>query len=791
MTGPKAARKRPAGRESAQKQTKRKKASPIQDPADTSEQQHIDAAPLIPLTDKMLADEPDEAKQYQTAKEAAVPIERLKDIGDGSVADFMQMVQKYGGVKKQMGGDKDLWTKLKSTAASSWDNKGVIETQKAKLVETFSAEKAARLFEDCGGSTYHRDLNALARAAKGRWDIFTAAINRAIYDRVLNGGRGTPTFLRVITSDVKRARKPLVGKKTTADLTAAMPPLSADELARIEGRLDEFGLVVPLQESVLKEPTGAKLLRYLYTDNPEEQSADPKKSHKQQRSYDINSPPVLSRKDVRDPKIAATSASSHQPGQREFRQKTSELNRLNDASPKERYNLVSQPKLNNTADFCVPLLGRYDFDPRTISKTRIAQLLARSVASPCIEKFKSSFDDYHKRGYLELRAEDQVFNHWDAETEGLGDDTPRSLSEQAFLEAHIYDLHTPIEPGRRTGTLDVMLHGVTQQVARMDLGMFLLHLALRKDEEYKVLAYPTSTRYFTAECHGIDYTELDAQPERFLSETGGYAHESQQLVLVLKRAAYTHLLVPKAGRLPDAYPTKSSVFPSAGECAAHGAASFIGVDFTNSDGEEGWTRIGALHLSCIAIHPLLPIRRQICSQECRTECECDLELPVVYLSTTKKNRELEVANTGTTTELKRSLQKLAPPRAKPNGTAAAMTYANPWEPSTLVRPVCGIGAALVGQASWDDPAVVQELRILFGEDPALAIDFYRETSQALAKEGSKAFAVFRQAETEFYGDFSAFKSIDSGRDKQKHSARIRELHSAKGTGDIFQPETSK
>jgi hypothetical protein len=46
MTDPQRARKRPDGGESAQKQTKRKKASPIQDLADTSEQQDTSNEPL-------------------------------------------------------------------------------------------------------------------------------------------------------------------------------------------------------------------------------------------------------------------------------------------------------------------------------------------------------------------------------------------------------------------------------------------------------------------------------------------------------------------------------------------------------------------------------------------------------------------------------------------------------------------------------------------------------------------------------------------------------------------------
>lgn len=57
------------------------------------------------------------------------------------------------------------------------------------------------------------------------------------------------------------------GLKTISDLMAAVHPLSASELVEIKGELDQFGLVVSMQENAQGGPTEARMIRgvlYLY-----------------------------------------------------------------------------------------------------------------------------------------------------------------------------------------------------------------------------------------------------------------------------------------------------------------------------------------------------------------------------------------------------------------------------------------------------------------------------------------------------------------------------------------------
>lgn len=61
--------------------------------------------------------------------------------------------------------------------------------------------------------------------------------------------------------------------------------------------------------------------------------------------------------------------------------------------------------------------------------------------------------------------------------------------------------------GFSTGELAVMVHGVCQQAFRMDLVNYLIHLGMRDDGIYELLAYPRPARHYTAAHDKLDYVE--------------------------------------------------------------------------------------------------------------------------------------------------------------------------------------------------------------------------------------------------------------------------------------------
>ncbi|KAL5358864.1 hypothetical protein BJX96DRAFT_173827 [Aspergillus floccosus] len=124
---------------------------------------------------------------------------------------------------------------------------------------------------------------------------------------------------RITTSDVKKARRPLMGKQKVGDLTAAVSLLTPEELSRIRGKLDEFGLVVPEEARETKGLPEAKLIEYIFTDRTQEEEGTTPSTLRELRSLTSpsaagsDSPTLTTRRFLRKPTNKGDPASRGPP----------------------------------------------------------------------------------------------------------------------------------------------------------------------------------------------------------------------------------------------------------------------------------------------------------------------------------------------------------------------------------------------------------------------------------------------------------------------------------------------
>lgn len=143
--------------------------------------------------------------------------------------------------------------------------------------------------------------------------------------------------------------------------------------------------------------------------------------------------------------------------------------------------------------FRIPAIQSVSFDPSTITRDRIAELVpGLSLASP---------DAFDNSGVLHVNG---IFDHWKWRP---ANEDGRTLEELAAKEASVHDFHAPLERGSEDGWLGAMQFSIAQQALRTDLIAYLVALALRDDGEWRLTPFPTPARYITGGMH-LDRLEV-------------------------------------------------------------------------------------------------------------------------------------------------------------------------------------------------------------------------------------------------------------------------------------------
>jgi hypothetical protein len=148
--------------------------------------------------------------------------------------------------------------------------------------------------------------------------------------------------------------------------------------------------------------------------------------------------------------------------------------------------------------FRIPATQSVSFDPSTITRERICELLS--------DLDKTSLENFDATGIICIGG---VFQHWKSHKDAEGE---KSLKDIAAKEAAVYDFHAPSDRGQDDGWLGAMQFLIAQQALRVDLTAYLIALALRNDEEWRLTPFPTPARYITSQM-SLDRLEIRGHPD--------------------------------------------------------------------------------------------------------------------------------------------------------------------------------------------------------------------------------------------------------------------------------------
>jgi len=382
------------------------------------------------------------------------------------------------------------------------------------------------------------------------------------------------------------------------------------------------------------------------------------------------------------------------------------------------------------------------FNPQTITPETLQRLLAPFC------NLDEVLHSYDTRGFLTIPDlfPSQLFQ---AQAGGHASRS-ESVARTALKEASIYDRHVSRDEHERL--LPNLQFGVVQQALRSNVLIYLLHLAIRRDGEHRLYAYPSPAEYLNAPGPGAVVT-VSENPEWHYPIQGGESDRVTYAEFVVQAPSAVD---ERAGVLPCAFGRDESTswwkdlraagiakdgmsreFPAEEALAA---AKWDRDEFTPTESDEKPCSISFIHPCAPRIRPR-PSRATL-----------RIPLTMAAASRVSDKRCLERDSLGTIDEVREANRELVSVTALPDGRPLPHRIMHAWGPTSRFRPDSRIGCAILGDIEWDDPSVIRELRRLFDSVENLGERFVRENLEHTIEAIKRDSDFFFNTEADIYGE---------------------------------------
>jgi len=319
-------------------------------------------------------------------------------------------------------------------------------------------------------------------------------------------------------------------------------------------------------------------------------------------------------------------------------------------------------------------------------------------------------------------------------------------------EFDMYDHHFQPPPGTKPmGWLRIMYHSLTQQAIRQDPAVYALHAAAREDGCWRFISYPYYTKSTSPNGEKTGFFHFDMNVSEFLA-TGKSRHVVQSAVTLvndetphgctmlvpgfhkhIKEWWERHLDAPRGGETTNLVPGKTYTKKDEWDFGPF-------IPYPCKAGELRLTRPDIPHGST----PVSHTKRRVVFP---------------WLIGIRDDHEtLDVDTTETWSELAECHRNLVACRKSTSGRSAS-AYGRPegkWMGAVVLGSTSSVGDALVGRRRWDDPEVVKERNLLFGDSGVEAVRWVEDVRRRIRVEFERCWALVKELEREEFGKYAFF-----------------------------------
>jgi len=307
---------------------------------------------------------------------------------------------------------------------------------------------------------------------------------------------------------------------------------------------------------------------------------------------------------------------------------------------------------------------------------------------------------------------------------------------------------------KNIGWLRNMFYSITQQLMRQDPAYYMLYVALRPDQAWRLVSYPYYAKY-TSPGDGTYFCHLDLNIPDLLANERGVSMIQGTVSLDEEDEKNCTFICPgmqhKLGEWWErvqarGQETSGYVHRITDQIFTKEDAKVLGVNWKHTPCKPGEVRITLPSIPHGSTGPATMVRRTL--------------LPW-FVAVQDDEESLEVVEGGTWGDLATAHRDFTAPRATPSGLPnryGAIPYRFP--ASVELCGLGGISDALVCRRRWSSPAVLAERDLLLGSDRGKARAFIEAWREKAVEVALSAFAVMKAEERRVFGPKSFYYHRD-------------------------------
>lgn len=334
----------------------------------------------------------------------------------------------------------------------------------------------------------------------------------------------------------------------------------------------------------------------------------------------------------------------------------------------------------------------------------------------------------------------------------------RELCASIDAEFQLYRHHYQTPPAQK-GWVRNMFYSLTQQIIRCDPLVYALNVALRPDQNHRLVSHPYITKDADpATCKNAGFLHVDANYAQLVGGGPGCDRLTCGISLDDEDERNCTVVVPgthlrsaeilshlRAAGLENKTPALTTDFE---KCWSRLLARTFGSPVPVPLKRYGMriSHVGVIHGST----PNVTIRRR-------------LILPW-FMGFGPDYANSDVANTATWCELAQQHRECIPPPREPSGQTprSPLPPILPW--SVHLHPSHALGRAILGQVKFEDPMVVHEMNQLFHPDKRISQRYLSQVRAQAVKDFEQAWQVVQALEYGAAGPantYMPYRTLDS------------------------------
>ena len=405
-------------------------------------------------------------------------------------------------------------------------------------------------------------------------------------------------------------------------------------------------------------------------------------------------------------------------------------------------------------------LGIYAFRPATdINDIKVSDGTARAIVNDACGSIHA-FDQWEADGNLIVRG---MFS-WLFDGVSAGGETETGvgpLIEDEFLMYAHHQREINGKPNR--GWLRNMIHSITQQLIRQDLGYYTLYVALRPDRSPTLVSYPYYTK-FAKSGDSTAFRHIDLNVPRYIQSGRGrnIIQGSVSLDNETVESGCTEIVPGFHKHLEDWWTRAHERLPEGTQ--NKGTGGWV-HDVSKLWSSEDGTRYGDFIPVPCQRGDVRVTKPEIVHGSTATTDSNAIRRTILpwYVGVQKDGVTLDNDQSETWLDLCAAYAQGTETQLTPSGHP--VLYGRiPFRFPAQVQMVAQspVSRAIQCQTSWTDPAAVNQAALLLGPDRAAAIRTIQQHRIQALRDCKAAFKQQEEAERKYFGPNSYFRGLRSG-----------------------------